>query len=216
MRRVPTSRTVEIMRMPDELLLLAYDDDGTALAGTPALDYALAGAVLAVLAIEGRIDLVDGRVAVRDKTPSGDEVLDGAFSRIAGDDNARKPTEWVSKLSADLREKLLDRQVAAGILRREEGKVLWVFPRTTYPCIDDRPERELRERLQTAPAGDPLVDLVVATDLGSAVFGADRQLSDSPHWTVRAVRTAIDEMQAAIAIAATTGAVTTIVTGGNT
>jgi hypothetical protein len=202
--------------MADELLLLAYDDHGSALAGTPALDYALAGTVLADLALDRRIDLVDGRVAVLDATPLGDEVLDSALGRIAGDDKARKPTEWVSKLSSELRETLLDRQVAAGILRREEGKVLWVFPRTTYPCIDDRPERELRERLRTSPAGDPLADMVVATGLGSSVFGKDRVLSTSPHWTVQAVRAAVDEMQAAIAIAATTGAVTTIMTSGNT
>jgi hypothetical protein len=204
------------MRMADELLLLAYDDDGSAIAGTPSLDYALAGAVLADLALSGRIELVDGLVAVRDEQRLGDPMLDSALTRIAGDDKVRKPTHWVSKLSADLRETLLDRQVAAGILRRNEGRVLWVFPRTTYPCVDDRPEREVRDRLRTAPDGDPLADLAVTIELGSTVFDEERRLSEHPHWTVRAVRTAIDEMQAAIAIAATTGAVTTVVTSGNT
>ena len=202
--------------LAEELLLLAYDDDGTARVGSPTVDYALACAVLAELALGGRIDLADGRVAVRDARQFGDAVLDGALARITGDDKARKPTDWVSKLSADLRETLLERQVAVGILRREEGRVLWVFPRTTYPCIDDRPEREVRERLRTAPDGDVLRDLVIAADLATAVFDKELPLSDDPHWTVRAVRTAIDEVQAAIAIAATTGAVTTIMTSGNT
>jgi hypothetical protein len=206
------------MRIADELLLLAYDDDGIAMASSPALDYALAGAVLADLALDGRIDLVDRRVSVTDATPLGDPVLDAGLARIDGDDKARKPTEWVSKLSADLRETLLDRQVAAGILRRDEGRVLWVFPRTTYPCVDERPEREIRERLRAAgdPRSEVLTGFVLAAELGSTVFDGAPPVLENPHWTVRAARTAIDEMQAAIAMAATTGAVSTVLTSGNT
>jgi hypothetical protein len=154
------------MRIADELLLLAYDDDGTAVAGSPALDYALAGAVLADLALDGRIDLVDRRVSVTDATPLGDPVLDVALARI-DDDKARTPT---------------------------------------------------RERLRAAgdPHSEVLTGLVLAAELGSTVFDGALPVLENPHWTVRAARTAIDEMQAAIAMAATTGAVSTILTSGNT
>lgn len=225
----------------DELLLLAYDDEGSAEIGNPTLDYSLAGALLMELALARRIDVVDKRVVVTSPEPVGDALADEALAAIAADEKPRKPQHWVNKLSARLRDRLLDRQVEAGVLRREKGRVLWVFPRVTYPSVGGMPvtEREARQRLRSAVARSSsgvddrtaaLCGLVLAAGLERVVVEtaegrdrrAEREVRDrlkeitAGDWTVKAVRNAIDEMQAAIAVAASAATTVTIVTSSGT
>jgi hypothetical protein len=213
----------------DELLLLGYDDAGEPAVGQPALDYALSGAVLVELALEGRIGISDQRVDVLKQTPTGDALVDAALVQIGADQKRRKPNDWIGRLTDGLREKLLERQIEAGVLRREEGKVLWVFPHTTYPTVDgETPEAEVatRKRLASALDGDGPTDprtaalcgLVVAAGMERKVF-PDRpakevrarlkEIADG-EWASAAVKQAIDQVHGAIIVAstaATTGAV---------
>jgi hypothetical protein len=213
----------------DELLLLGYDDAGEPAVGQPALDYALSGAVLVELALAGRIGISDQRVDVLKQEPTGDALVDAALVTIGADEKRRKPNDWIGRLTDGLREKLLERQIAAGVLRREEGKVLWVFPHTTYPTVDGAtPEAEVatRQRLRSAldrsepidPRTAALCGLVVASGMARNVF-PDRpakevrqrlqEIADG-EWASAAVKQAIDEVHGAIIVAstaATTGAV---------
>jgi Golgi phosphoprotein 3 GPP34 len=213
----------------DELLLLGYDDAGEPAVGQPALDYALSGAVLVELALAGRIGISDKRVDVLQDKPTGDEIVDDALARIAADDKRRKPNDWIGRLSDGLREKLLARQVEAGVLRREKGKVLWVFPHTTYPTVDgETPEAEVATRHRLAavldsteriePRTAALCGLVVSSGMERKVF-PDRPAKEvrkrlkaiaDGDWASAAVKSAIDEVHGAIIVAstaATTGAV---------
>jgi hypothetical protein len=213
----------------DELLLLGYDDAGEPAIGQPALDYALSGAVLVELALAGRIGISDQRVDVLQPTPTGDAVVDAALAAIAKDQKRRKPNDWIGRLTDGLREKLLERQIEAGVLRREEGKVLWVFPHTTYPTVDgETPAAEVATRNRLASAIDSegridprtaaLCGLVVAAGMERNVF-PDRPVKEvrkrlkeiaDGDWASAAVKQAIDEVHGAIIVAstaATTGAV---------
>lgn len=165
----------------DELLLLGYDDAGEPAVGHPALDYALSGAVLVELALSGRIGIADNRVEVLKQQPTGDAIVDAALVSIGADGKRRKPNDWIGRLTDGLREQLLERQIEAGVLRREEGKVLWVFPHTTFPTVDgETPAAEVatKQRLASALAGDGEVEprtaalcgLVAATGLERRVF----------------------------------------------
>lgn len=150
------------MRIADELLLLAYSDEGSAEIGQYQLDLGLGGALLLELALAERFDVRDaalgygsigdgvgghgpptprsqasageGRIVVVDPSPLGDPVLDGALKHVAGDKKDRKVRDWVQKLSEKLRERLLDDLVATGVLTREKDRVLGIFARTRYPA----------------------------------------------------------------------------------
>jgi hypothetical protein len=141
----------------DELLLLGYDDTGEPAVGQPALDYALSGAILVELALSGRIGIADNRVDVLRQEPTGDAIVDAALVRIGADGQRRRPNDWIGRLTDGLRERLLERQIERGVLRRAEGRVLWVFPHTTYPTVDGAtPAAEVatKQRLAAALDGD--------------------------------------------------------------
>ncbi|MGN9837629.1 GOLPH3/VPS74 family protein [Nonomuraea sp. H19] len=141
----------------EELLLLAYSEEGKPLMNSMQLDPALAGAILAELAIEERVDLSDKKVMVKSPAPLGDDELDAMLTRIAEERRNRKPAWWVQRLqSAKLRKRLLTKLVAAGVLAEERAKVMGIFPVTRWPETHPGVEANVRERVSAVLAGaDP-------------------------------------------------------------
>jgi hypothetical protein len=140
------------LSMPEELLLLMLDDESGRLQerAAPAGDYAVAGAVLAELALAGRIDTDPQRLWVTDAAPTGDALLDRVLAQLAAEAAPRDSRHWIETLGADadaFRETLFERLVAKGVLRRVEGRFLWVFPERRYPAVSGREEREVKARL---------------------------------------------------------------------
>ncbi len=144
-------------RLPlhEEVLLLALrDDEGTVASGTM-YQYAVAGAILSELMLQGRIAVDDsGRkklARVIDPRPTGAPLLDECLDKIAA--TRPKPLDdWVGKFAniKNLKHRVAVRLCDRGILREEEGKILLVFTRTIYPETDPRPEQEIIERLRRA------------------------------------------------------------------
>jgi len=144
-------------RLPlhEEVLLLALrDDEGTVASGTM-YQYAVAGAILSELMLQGRIAVDDsGRkklAKVIDPRPTGAPLLDECLDKIAA--TKPKPLDhWVGKFAniKNLKHRVAVRLCDRGILREEEGKILLVFTRTIYPETDPRPEQEIIERLRRA------------------------------------------------------------------
>ncbi|MFF5176984.1 GPP34 family phosphoprotein [Micromonospora sp. NPDC000316] len=215
--------------LTDELVLLAYDDDGTNRLGRPHLDYGLAGAVLLELALAGRVEVTDKHLVVTDPTPTGVPLLDEALTMM-GTERPRKPKNWIGKLSKGLLERVLAGLVDAGVLRRESDRVLLVFPRTRYPSptgAQPAVETAARERMAAALTGDGPVDARTAALLTlTRAVGLDRKLfRDLPKdrvkarmdeiaagdWASAAAKKAIDEMQAALMVTTTAAIVTTTV-----
>jgi Golgi phosphoprotein 3 len=140
------------LSMPEELLLLMLDDETGRLQerAAPSGDYAIAGAVLAELALAGRIDTDTSRLWVTDPTPTGDALQDRALAQVAEAKEARDSRHWIETLGADAeeyRDLLFTRLVAKGVLRRVEGRFLWVFPERRYPAVSGKEEREVKARL---------------------------------------------------------------------
>ena len=73
-----------MLRFSEEMLLLLLDDKGREFADIPMLSfkYALAGAVLMDLTMDGRIDTDENRLFVTDPTSLDDELLDPTLARI--------------------------------------------------------------------------------------------------------------------------------------
>jgi golgi phosphoprotein 3 len=141
--------------LPDELLLLAlHNEQGHVLrAAGPALHGALVRAAMMELSLRGSLSEGTGSQLVADPTPTGDEILDDITRRIAEAERRQDAATWVSQLTQelpDLRDRLLDRMVAAGVLERRERRILRVYPSSSFPQGDDRPERQARERIRAA------------------------------------------------------------------
>ncbi|MBB2908798.1 hypothetical protein FHS43_000044 [Streptosporangium becharense] len=210
----------------EEVLLLAYDEqEGKQLIGSTELDAALGGALLAELAVEGRIDLADRKVTVRDTTPLGDEELDAALERIAAESKPRKPEWWVQRFnSGKLRKRLLARLAERGVLREEQRRILGIFPSTRYPESDPEIERGIRERVRGVLAGaDPdertavLIAVLHAAKIDRKAFPDARkerikEITEGD-WAGEAVSKTIAAVNAAVMTAVIAGAVAASTSG---
>ena len=226
------------MLIAEDLILLAFDDEtGKASAGVGNLDYALAGALLIELAMRGRIDVAGeedeaeaGRLMVLDTAPTGEAALDEALSRLAKLDG-KKPKDALSPLTRDgLRTRLLDRLADRGILAKDQGKFLGLFPTTRWPATDSEHEAGVRQALhrvlvdgeRPAERSAALIALLTATDSVTKVLdvaSADRDLVQrrakeiaEGNWVSDAMRKAVEEITAAVMVAVF---VPTIMTSGN-
>jgi hypothetical protein len=173
-----------MLRFAEEILLLALDEKTGRLHALPerALEFALAGAVLAELASINRLDTDATQVFVKDARPVGDPILDLALSCLP----KNEPTLTIQKalariaLKADaLKELLFAELVRKGILKQTQQSYLWVMRERRYPVVDDREEREVRARIREvvlSPAAIPdpqdvvLIGLMDACDLDHFVF----------------------------------------------
>lgn len=180
----------------EELVLLGLDDRTGALLPTPVMgfNYALAGAVIADLALAGRIDTDLQQLTVLRAEPTGDLLLDNALATIAASPQPKSVSHWLGALSgqrAEMEDEALKRLVARGILRREDKKILWVFGTRRYPTVDNQERTEVKTRLSALILGDDLPDprdailisLLTACHLAQHIFAG-------PEYTARSARLA--------------------------
>ncbi len=140
--------------LAEELLLFALDDEKgtTTWSSSGALPYALAGALLADLALLGRVHLAEKqKVVVLDGPPVDDDILDDALAIIENSKKQHDAKHWVTALHSKvkrLRDRLEERLVSQGILRKDEHRVLFLFPFERYPTADPSVERGLRDQVR--------------------------------------------------------------------
>jgi golgi phosphoprotein 3 len=171
------SHSLPPLNLLEEFLLLVLDDE----AGTfhnvaqSTLDYTIAAAVLMDLSLRSRIDNDLKVMFVVDTEPVGDDILDPTLQMIAlSPVLAPQPiTHWLQVVAEEgmaLREKTLRRLQERGIIRIEEGKILWVFGYRRYPLIHNQEVREVKRRLFDVILGDdvPLPHDIMLTALAQA------------------------------------------------
>lgn len=152
-----------MLRFSEEIMLLLLDDKGGRFIDVPtlSLEYALAGAVLMDLAMEGRIDTDPERLFVVDPTPLGDDLLDPVLARIVGSGEEQDTRHWIKDVAAGaetIREGSLARLVDRGILRREEDRFMWVLRTRRYPIDDHKAVREVKLRIMGVILSDDIPD----------------------------------------------------------
>lgn len=148
----------------EEIMLLALrDEKGTVELGSM-YGYALGGAILAELLLEGRIAVEEGKKKLVNLVSDqlfGEPVIDECLQKIVTAKRRASPQSWVQRFASL---KKLHHRIALGlcdrgILRADEGKVLLIFSRKIYPEINPQPERRLIERLRKVIFGEsPRVD----------------------------------------------------------
>jgi hypothetical protein len=140
--------------LTEEVLLLALRDREGTVASGAWYHHSLAGAVMAELAVHGRIRMEGAkeRVQVLDATPIGDPVIDACLAELAASKKDRKPSDWFMRFAnkSELPHDVAAGLVRRGILRADKGKVALIFTRRIYPEVDPEPERALLARLHTA------------------------------------------------------------------
>lgn len=148
------------MLIAEDLLLLLTDDTSGRLAVPAAqADAALGGALLAELALMGKVDLSSaadagkpGRLAVRDPAPAGDVVLDSGLEIVIAH-RGKKPSAVIGPLGKNLRSTLYERLAASGLLRAQQASILGIFPARRWPALDTRNEEQARQQLAAALTG---------------------------------------------------------------
>jgi hypothetical protein len=140
----------------DLLLLLTADDTGKLAVPGSHVDLALGGALLSELALTQRVDIAgpdervrEGRLVIRDASPTGDSMLDDALAAV-GRKEGRKPQSMVVALGKRTRVRLYERLAEAGLLRAEEGRILGIFPTRRWPAEHAGHEASVRAGLATA------------------------------------------------------------------
>jgi golgi phosphoprotein 3 len=209
-----------VLRFAEEILLLALDEKTGRLHPLPerALEFALAGAVLAELAAAHRIDTDATKLTVKDFSPTGDPVLDETLKFLPKNEPSMTLQKALARiaLQADKLKPLLYADlVQKGILQQQDKKFLWALRERRYPVIDDREEREARARIRDIvlnPAVVPgpqdvvLIGLMDACDLDGFIFTPEELERSAErikqicglNSIVAALSRAIGEMQQAI------------------
>ena len=217
--------------LAEDLMLLLLDDETGAVRQTH-LRPLLGGAVLADLALGGAVDVEEKRGfwhtarvhPVAGRRPA-DPVLAAAYDEVAA--KPRSAQDLVNRIGKPLKDDLTDRLVERGLVRREEHRVLGLYPTTRWPAEDAAHEQEVRRRLGDLlvrgltpdPRTVALVALLTAVDLTHKVVdreglsGAEvrkrgktlvEQMDDG-EWAAKAVRDAVAAITAAAATAAVAG-----------
>ncbi|HEU5418722.1 MAG TPA: GPP34 family phosphoprotein [Streptosporangiaceae bacterium] len=212
------------MLMCEEFLLLVTSPEGKWLAASNAVPLALAGGLLAELALQGKVTVDDRqRIAVVDRSLPDDLVLADALSAFAGGEG-KKPGTVLGTVARGLGDKLYARLIEAGVVEVRKVRLLPVrhFP-LRDPAVRQRTWDEVAAVLRGDRSPEPrtgtLLGLVVASGALSRVFPpADfglsrrelenraRQLAQGD-WATDAVGQAVRAAQAAT-MAAVTAAVT--------
>ncbi len=205
----------------EELLLLALrDEEGTISAAM--YPYSVAGAILAELMLHDRIRVEDPKkkmVHVLSDTPLGDALLDECLERIATDERPDSLADWVERFTAvkHLKDRIAEGLCERGILRKEKGTFLFVFPKVTYPEADHGPEGKILQRLQEAIFSEAedfdtrtavLLSLASSTGMLPTIFDPKELKPRQAHidrvtqgeQVGQAAKEAIEAMQAALAM----------------
>ena len=216
----------------DLVLLLLDPRSGRAVVDSTSLDRAIGGALLLDLATRERIS-TDGagakvRLTVADAAPTGDALLDEALSRLAG--KPVRAQNAVERLARRTRTPVLERLVERGLVRREQRRLLGIFPITTWPPADAGPAKELRGRVAAvlSDGAKPeqhvalLISLLHAVKVEHKVVdGPRRQLRAraadvaAGDWAGPAVGKAVEAVQTSVLIAVTASATAATASGGS-
>ena len=122
------------MRLTEELILLMLDERSGYLSMVPGWDFAcvMAGAVIADLALEGRIDTDLEALHLIDATPTGDVLLDPTLLEMSEQREASSTQYWIERNTARSEEIVtvtLERLVERGSSRLRVGWLLDAFAR---------------------------------------------------------------------------------------
>jgi len=168
------------MLIAEELVLLSlHPERGTALNGSgEPLKPAVAGALIAELALAGAVTLEGGRF-VTGKAVLTDPLLLEALAALGKGKRSKQQLTRMDKALGGARDRVVDRLIDAGALGRDKRGALSA---TTHPLLRPEAREEPRARVRAAAAADGEIEARTAVLL--ALCGPVRLLevvADKPH-----------------------------------
>lgn len=155
------------IRIAEELILLMLDERSGYLEMVPGWDFScvMAGAVLADLALERRIETDLERLYLVDSTPTGDSLLDPTLREIAESEEKSDAQFWIersTRYADEIVASTLDRLVERNILTHESGG-FWGLSRSvsrsgTYPTAAVETRKESKTRILSVILNDEIPD----------------------------------------------------------
>lgn len=135
----------------EEIVLLSLSDEKGTFSGGMFV-YALGGAMVSELLLQEKITASQDKkqiVKVRDRSPTGDPILDELHRQIIGAKKQKGLKDWVFNASKikRLHHRVAEQLCKKGVLKQDEKKVLWVFTRRIYPEVDGSWEDAVRNRM---------------------------------------------------------------------
>ena len=164
------------MRLPEEIILLLLNEESGYLEQVAGwnLSCVLAGAVLAELDLESRIDTAHETLSLDDASPVGDDILDPVLAAIADDPESRTVSYWVEKIagtSDEILEHALRRLSRHGVLDYTNGG-FWTLSRNAAKSDNGMSSGEsrsiVRQRIVETILGDDIPDPRDAIIIGLA------------------------------------------------
>jgi golgi phosphoprotein 3 len=218
------AKRLDALPLHEEVALLALKNERGTVAGGVMYAQAAGGAILAELLLSGHLttETVGKKifaVAAR-PTPTGNEVLDECLDKVAQARRRATLTTWVQRFGGlkGLRHRVARSLVDKRVLREDEGRILFLFTRRTYPELDPSSERAIRGRIEAAirtdtSTVDPRTSVLIAIAQHSGLLKTN---FDRAHLKARkarisaiakgeavgeATRHAIEAVQAAVMVA---------------
>lgn len=226
------------LRLYEEILLLALDDDKGTTRMESWVKTEMGGAILAELALTGAISISSDKKKLVTRVPGhrkpADPILAEALTKIKEAKKPKKAQDWVQKFSGikDLKDRAARQLVKKGVLKKATGTVLKVFHRTIYPESNPGPEQDLRRRMENAIFTDTsdvtaetvvIIALTQATGMLNHVFDKKRlkprksRIEDLAAGQIagKATKEAVEAIQAAVMVATMIPIIVTTTTAGS-
>ncbi|MGU3432198.1 GOLPH3/VPS74 family protein [Actinomycetes bacterium M1A6_2h] len=208
----------------DVMLLLLDDGSGKPIVDSTKLPRVLAGALVLELAMTGVLRVSEdgeqvkkGRLLVTDAPPPTDPLLYRVADAVAASSRPMTPKRAIEKLQKGLRDEVASRLVDQGFVDQKRGKILGLFPTTTWPARNSAYEAGIRhalygvlvDGLTPQPRLAAVISLLCAIDAVGKVAGASdrravtkraKQIADGDFAGV-AVRKAVQDVNAALMVA---------------
>ncbi|MCF7911382.1 MAG: GPP34 family phosphoprotein [Candidatus Cloacimonetes bacterium] len=176
------------LSIAEEFLLLSLDDEKGVVCNQPfmGLEFGLAGAVLMELALMGRLRVDEKKLEVLADSATGNQIFDDALAMISSQQAVEDAKYWVWKLGIhiqEIKEYFISHLIELGILEKKEQNILWIYRRKCYPMLDDKVEREDKERIrkivldgvEPEPRDIILISLMHSCNLTSEIFSREEQ-----------------------------------------
>lgn len=131
-----------MLTLAEELLLFSFHEKKKSVVLKPSifLTYALAGALLAELTLQGKLCLEDNDklIVVEGQTNDNTQSIE-LLDTIRAAKKPKKITHWVEVLGANnnkLQRELVEMLIAKGVLQENKKRLLWVIPYVEYSPQD--------------------------------------------------------------------------------
>ena len=140
-----------MLSLPEELLLLAINDEKGSLFPTVSFRFALVAAILLQLELENYIEYKDKKIILKKRTCKENHIFNEVLKHIKEFPKEKNTRFWISKIDTKMRKllpKFLDQLAREKILYKRDKKFLGIFNLKRYPVKDTASKSEIKNRIR--------------------------------------------------------------------